>query len=378
MKEWEKIYSKLKTGEYDKAISVLEEKIKNKSVSKEEYEAYNRITKARDNLDKIDNVLDYRIKLQKFLKDIDIELQSRKDLSKLNKEKSKLEKEMETLEAKLNGLPKEAVAEREEAKKQIDANNEAYAKNQEQLRGFISRDDRFKDKTNKELKATALKVSASISKCDIVADNLVHGKSWNAVDYDLKKFKEPTKYTPKDTKIEDIKKQPEDKIVQDKTVQDKTLDDKQPEDKKIDDKDDSKTKETRLGKIKNWFKKLLRGRNKETLPEPEKKETPKEEKKLTVTLPEEKVKEEDLFLEASFIDTIKVVAEKGVEGKKTEDEKARIEAAKARLEKLRKDNGYRQGNTGPTMTEKGRKGLKTIDTIANGIKQSEGREPGDD
>lgn len=141
-----------------------------------------------------------------------------------------------------------------------------------------------------------------------------------------------------------------------------------------------------LAKIGNFFKNLKdKVFNRNKTPELEEgtlKETKGIEEKIEEIAGKEQIELTDKEMDRLVQDIIKDVdevgknSEKGIESLRDSIKVTLSEEAKARLAKLREDNGYRQGDTGPTMTQKGKAALNRIDRTAQEINDG-GREPGE-
>lgn len=70
MNKWEDKYEKLKNGEFDARIDELKDKANNKTATKEEYKEYEKLSKSKNNLGKVENVLEYREKLKEELNEL--------------------------------------------------------------------------------------------------------------------------------------------------------------------------------------------------------------------------------------------------------------------------------------------------------------------
>ena len=86
MNKWEDKYEKLKNGEFDARIDELKDKANNKTATKEEYKEYEKLSKSKNNLGKVENVLEYREKLKEELNELKQEVETRKDAVLANQE----------------------------------------------------------------------------------------------------------------------------------------------------------------------------------------------------------------------------------------------------------------------------------------------------
>ena len=180
---------------------------------------------------------------------------------------------------------------------------------------------------------------------------MLEGKSWKAIDYEIKKFNEPTKYTTEKQdklyeKKKDLTKQKADDN-QNKNENDKKLkiDKKEYEDifssnekeeefknkkeKENKAKEKRKSFKDRFARIGNWFKKIFnKGDNNKYI----------DESKDDIDIKKvEDIKEEDLKLDEDFLSRIKVMVktDKEILSKYEEYKKAKQEKYKENPEKLR-------------------------------------------
>ena len=147
-------------------------------------------------------------------------------------------------------------------------------------------------------------------------------------------------------------------------------------------------KHPRLAKIGNFFKNLknkIFNRNEiEALEEgtPIENEETELDEEIEEIVAKDEIELTDKEMDRLVQDIIKDVdevgkkSEKGMEGLRESIKVTLTQEAKERLDKFRKDNGYRQGDVGPTMTEKGKRALNNIDRTAQEINDG-GREPGE-
>lgn len=320
----------------------LQNKIKAKTATKEEYDEYQRLSRAKENLPKIENLFKYKEKLETFLDDVDEELAKRENLKAVNKEIEKLDKKMseiekESMEIESNlkdpNLKEEKKEELKSKKDKLmaerDENNKNYSKKQEELKSYLGKDNGLNEKTDKELNALALNVSSRISKCNMATKNLLRGKSWDAIDCKLENWNEPKKYTGR--------KKQELNIFDPEEVE-KFFSKKEEENNKLD--LTFADKHPRLARIGKFFRNIanrITGKKEESAKTPKKEEPKKEE-------PKEKVSEEELGLDKDFRAQLKELAEKGMDGMNAEEKAARQEVAKAKLEEMRKANRETEAN----------------------------------
>ena len=107
MRKWETEYNDLKNGQLDEQIRKMSEKVDDKTIKKEEYKEYNKLLKVKENLPKVENILEYRNILQKSLDEIKAELKKYEEYDKFQKQSDELEKiskENEELSEKLDKI----------------------------------------------------------------------------------------------------------------------------------------------------------------------------------------------------------------------------------------------------------------------------------
>lgn len=375
MSKWEDKYEKLRNGDFDDRIAELAEKRENKSATREEYKEYEKLSKAKQNLGKIDNVLEYREKLKKELEETKKEIKTRKEFGLINQESQKLEEELnkitneiietekELKNPELNeDKKKELLKKREELYGKRDANNSKYAKNQNLLEDNINRKGELKDLSKEEIEDKGLLLKTRISKCNMVAKNLLNGASWDTIDLKLDNWDK--KYTRNKDDKNIIKAKPENENITARAEEKKEVNEELGETEEMDVFSDSNAeaykrnkqlmfekKHPRLARIQNWFKKVFKKEDKLLTDGSEEQEIVQSEKikaarKLNRSKEnKEKVENVEKTVEdKSFKEYIKVVAEKGVEGASKEEATIREEQAKKKLEEMRKANREAEAN----------------------------------
>lgn len=319
MSKWEDKYLKLKNGEFDGKIDELKDKLAKKTITREEYKEYEKLLRAKSNLGKVENVLGYKGKLEKDLEDLNRELMFRKNsasaskkleeldtgLNIINIQISKVEKELKNPEIK-EERKEELLAEREKLYKNRDANASEFAKQKEVLAGGLGRESKLKNLSEKELENNMTLLKTRISKCNMVAKNLLNGVSWDSINLKLDNWDK--KFTKEKDKGEGQKPDKNEKTENDNP-------EKEEEQLK---KEEFEEKHPRLTKIKKWFKKIF-GKEEKMLPEPKPKEVEEPEDK--------KIEDED----KSFREYIREIAEKGMDRVKQEE-------LKRKLDEMRKAN----------------------------------------
>ena len=364
MRKWEEKYEKLKNGEFDTKIDELKLKVDEKKATREEYQEYQKLSQAKQSISKVENVIAYREKLSLLLEDIKKEEQARKDMQKASEESLKIEEELKGIEEELKtvfdelkdkSLTPEKKVELESKKSELEGkrndNNKRYLENQAVLKTNLERTEKFK---GEDLESLKLDTSSKISKCNMVANSLVNGLSWDSIDLKLENWKN-RKFTQKDEKsvdpIEAARRAREQKVKEFKLNPDL---DKEFGELDSDLENNNKPdltfadKHPRLAKIGNFFKGIKDKITRKAKSETENTETKEPAKK------EEKTKEEPKKLKDDFKDYIKYVAEYGEQ--------------EARKKQLQEKFG-RTDKKQPVMTEKGRQSLKEIDETVKRIQE---------
>lgn len=408
MNKWEEEYNKIKPN-IDKMIKEQNNKINDirrkqatigKEVKSEDYKNLKddlkdaqkekiRLEKLKPNLRKIENVIQYRNSLKKELEELKKELDANKRLLEANEKREKAEKEIASCQENYEKISKELRNNKLEQKDRLKlekdrakitqkmAKSQKIMKNQEDILM-----NGLKDKaglSKEEIEDKASDIQNRISKCNLVANNLLNGLSWDEIDKKLDNWKDK-RFTCKDGKLS--RKTEENKETEQNKETEELFENLFPETEENSNEYDIisdsnaeayninkrlmfEKKHPMLAKIQNWFKKVF-GNEEKMLQEGKVEEKVEEEVEEKVEEKveeevEEKVKEE--VKDISFREYIKVVAEKGMDGV----EKDRQQNAKERLAKFREEKGYRQGDTGGTMTQEGRNALNKIDKTVQEI-----------
>ena len=198
-KKWEKEFEKFSRGEFDDRYNELSDKISNKTCTKDELKEFKRLDLVKKNLTKVKNIMEYRDKLNHEREIIEGEIKRRQEARNLNKEKEDLEKEnadllleMDEINSKLKqkDLSEEDRKKLENDKKQSiekrNKNNEKFLDNQQKMENNLSGDNKYMAKiSDKELEEEKVLRSTKISKCNMACNNLMQGKSWEAIEVKL-------------------------------------------------------------------------------------------------------------------------------------------------------------------------------------------------
>lgn len=344
MKKWEERYDKLKNGEFDARIDELKEKHDNKSITKEEYKEYQKLLKSKENLGKIDNVLEYKEQLKEELKNLELESKLRGNAVEASEETQRLEEELgkiteEIIETEnklkdpeLKEHEREALsAKRDELYARRDDNNAKYAQNQKVLEKSLNRKDELKNLSEEEIKDKETLLKSRISKCNMVAKNLLNGASWDTIDLKLDSWNKLTnkgeKLSKKENSVNEINRTENNEMEDIFSSQEK-----EEEFKKLKAKEEKAAKfaekHPRLAKIGNWFRKVLK----------KEKSLPELAAADDVVKTTENKEEKEIDSDKDFKEYIKVVAEKGIDGVKAEQKANRQQELKEKLEQMRAAN----------------------------------------
>lgn len=212
MRKWEEKYKEMKSGKLDKRPSELGEKFNNKTITREELKEYEKLKRIKDNISKIDNVMEYKNKLNEQLKQIKNEQDRRKKLVDLDKEAKKLESELERLnterevaEKKLKerDLPTDKKLEIEskllDIKSKMDKNQENFSKNQLTMASSLKADRKISELSREQLELKKYNISSRISKCNMICARLMEGYSWDSIDIKLEKWQDKKFTSDKET-----------------------------------------------------------------------------------------------------------------------------------------------------------------------------------
>ena len=387
MRKWEEKYNELQSGKLDTRIGELQEKFDNKSITREELKEFEKAKKIKENMPKVENIVEYRKKLEGQLKELKAEQDRRKSLVDLEKEAKKLDGELSRLnvdkavaerELKTPDLSDDKKAEIEARlagiKEKMNKNQEAFSKNQLTIAATSKAGGKLAELPDEELQAKRTNISTKISKCHMICGKLVEGYSWDSIDMKLEQWNdrkltskketaEKMRQSAKEDKKEkaerpdpEAKKEEKAPLKREGTGKERPIATPVPEakkDEKAEQKEDKEEKSLvevsefdkkypRLAKIKNFFKRMGQSikntftDKKEDLEQLDK-ETESEEKKEPVSKtidPEVKAKEEA----DDFRAYIKSVAEKGMR----EADKERLEAKREALKQKMAEQGPKE------------------------------------
>lgn len=222
-RKWEVEYENYKNGSMDKVYQSLKTKLEDKTISKEEYDQMKKIEKVKSNISKVTNILELRTKLETRLsklkdekKQIDEHEATRGKTEKTIKEKEveldKLAKEKENVQKQLkngNLSSKEKIELENKLSKlesDMEKNNKDFADNHTILRTLKDRESKMGNLAERKpaLDKNIIAISSKISKCNMVASNLMKGASWDSIDLKLENWKD-RKLTSKEKITDKIK-----------------------------------------------------------------------------------------------------------------------------------------------------------------------------
>lgn len=341
MKKWEEKYANIKSGKLKTRINELQDKLDKKSITREEYKELEKSKRIEENVSKIENVLEYKAKLDMQLQELKDEESRRMTLEESRKEEKFLESELkglklrkDAIESKLRG---KNISDREKAtlqaelgdiKDKINKNQEAFSKNWKTRESAENSKGKLADISTEEITAKKMNISTKISKCNMICGRLVAGDAWELIDMKLEQWQD-RKLTAKKGMADKLREASEANRSE-KSVE-KDLENEGNIGKELVEVTEFEQKHPRLAQIRNFFRKIGKNIKERFKSENDEKEVDKKE------VNEKEVNEKDEFRKY-----IKVVAEKGMR-----------QADKDKLETKRKDLQQR-------------------------IAESQGREPGDD
>lgn len=226
-RNWEIEYEKYKSTDTQVKLEELKNKLDTKTITRQEYDEYQKMLKVIDNLPKVDNVIEYMEKLDQDLSVLKEEIRAREEQRQIEEKRIKPENLEKELEANLN-KQYELIAKRKEINKKIALSSdekeiEKLKSEKEEVNQELSKleiqakqnNDIFVEmhstkKENKkltkkdlakysdeDLRAKCFEISAMISKCNMVASNLMKGLSRDSLQVKLEGWKD-RKFTSKE------------------------------------------------------------------------------------------------------------------------------------------------------------------------------------
>lgn len=226
-RNWEIEYEKYKSTDTQVKLEELKNKLDAKTITRQEYDEYQKMLKIIDNLPKVENVIEYMEKLDQDLSVLKEEIRAREEQRQIEEKRIKPENLEKELEANLN-KQYELIAKRKEINKKIALTSdkqeiEKLKLEKEEVNQELSKlelqakqnNDIFVEmhstkKENKkltkkdlakysdeDLREKCFEISAMISKCNMVASNLMKGLSRDSLQVKLEGWKD-RKFTSKE------------------------------------------------------------------------------------------------------------------------------------------------------------------------------------
>lgn len=365
--KYKKMYEELKSGEKDKRLEELKNKISEKTATQQEYKEAKRIEKAKENLAKVESVMKLQGKIDaeaskvigtinrinsknKITEELDKKLvELEEELTKIEEEKSKIQEELKTATGKDKAV---LTLKLRETNTKIGENNSKYQKAlQDKLNIQNTKDveiEKYGQMTIEELDEKQNDLRNKSARCDLVIVNLLKGRNLDDISVQLDNYQNRT--FKSDEKLSNrIKTRREEKTKDvDPEISDETLTEiekgLEKETEKIVDeakKETSLTTETefakkhpRLAKIGNWFKNMFSKKEKNVKSVTEQVKDKPEETKIEKNTNKDKAIEDIVNSnENDFKKYLKDIAENGYD--KTIEEKA-MENMERKQEKLKK------------------------------------------
>lgn len=219
---WREWYKNFKDPSVQTKFEELKVKAQNKTISREEYAEYQNMQKVMGNLPKVDNLIEFIDRLEEELEACKGEYKSRVNkpntisVENLEKEMNLNMKQQDDLIAKRKEINKKMLAStnkeeiaRLQAEKeninqdlsklrfQADRNNQEFAKIKNSKSTAPQNRSKLSRYSDKELRERCFQISSTISKCDMVATNLMKGLSIDSIQVKLEGWKDK-KFTAKD------------------------------------------------------------------------------------------------------------------------------------------------------------------------------------
>lgn len=363
MKKWEKDYADIKAGKLDEKMSKLMEKVDDKTANREDFAEIKKISIIKKNISKIDNILEYRDLLIAKAKEIEDQIKDFKEedgIDKIQNEIIELETKMTTMQFEKQTIEEQLkdssleektrnklVGKLSDINTKMNENNVEFMKKQQVLDKSKENTNKFKDIDVEALKKTKMELSQKISKCNMIANNLIQGKSWDYVEYTLdnwknrefksdKKIQRDAKPLNRESKEKDQKAKEEENVPEVK----EDLEENTPEvGTDLEAVSEFDLKHPRLAKIKNWIKtraqvisNRVRGRKLEEIEESQEIEKPEKPQETEKSEKTEQPKKDNEFKEY-----IKKIAEKGIDTVEKEDKEEKMKTYKEAAYKREKE-----------------------------------------
>ena len=345
MSKWEDKYNEYKDGGIDNVISEL---LSKGVTTKEQKKEYDKLVKIKGKMPQVENVIEYRDKLKEQLNELKTELHTRETLANASKKIEQLGQEIDRLQEQSAKVSKqlkdpkltdekraELQAEQNEIGTKMAKTQDGIKENEDILNSAVGTKRDLQDLSTEEIKKRTVDTQTKISKCNMVAHNLLNGLNWNMIDMKLDNWQD-RKFTSKDGKLKDEIETSKGSKKEDREETQKMG----KEDEEVfyfdDLEEDAPSKNPpaltfaqkhpRLAKIGDFFKGL-----KDRIFKNGKDDTQNTETKGAFNKEQEDK-------ELDFKEYIKQIAEKGMDGLAAEEKAARQQAAKEKLAKMRAGN----------------------------------------
>lgn len=368
--KYKKMYEELKSGEKDKRLEELKNKISEKTATQQEYKEAKRIEKAKENLVKVESVMKLQEKLNaeiskvegtinginsknKITEELDKKLvELEEELAKIEEEKNKMQEELKTATGENKAVLTVKI---KEENKKIEENNSKYQKALQSKLNIENTKDvelgKYDKMTMEELDEKQNDLKNKSARCDLVIVNLLKGRNLDDISVQLDNYQNRTfKCNEKLSNRRKGRKEDKTKDTEPE-ISDEELTDIEKglerETKKIEKKARKETalttesefakKHPRLAKIGNWFKNIFskKEKNGQTV-----KNAPEKEAKIEKNVNKDKAIEDIVNSnENDFKKYLKDITKNGYD--KTVEEKA-MEDIERRKEKLKqaKEQAY--------------------------------------
>ena len=287
--KYKKMYEELKSGEKDKRLEELKNKIVEKTATQQEYKEAKRIEKGKENLEKVESVMKLQEKIDaeaskvigtinrinsknKIPEELDKKLvELEEELAKIEEEKSKIQEELKTATGENKAV---LTLKLRETNTKIGENNSKYQKAlQDKLNIQNTKDveiEKYGQMTMEELDEKQNDLRNKSARCDLVIVNLLKGRNLDDIsvqldNYQNRTFKSDEKLSNRKVRKEEKAKENSPEISDEELTEiEKGL---ERETKKIENKARKETalttesefakKHPRLAKIGNWFKNIF-------------------------------------------------------------------------------------------------------------------------
>ncbi len=206
-KKWEKQYKEYETT-IDTKLSDLENKIKDKSIKREEYIEYQKLLKIKNNMPQLKNLSEYILKVEEIREKIEDELVNRNNPKDIDKsELDKLDLEDEKINAKIMSIQKQlkdsklSETQKTVLKEELRQEIENKRENNNKYSAIYNKDKEAKEETeftkmsSKELRDAHKKLCMKISKSHYFGKKLLEGQKLQDVNLRYDKEVDESKFT---------------------------------------------------------------------------------------------------------------------------------------------------------------------------------------